>query len=138
MTFLAGKLIGYVFSGDRSGQRPARLLGGTKGSLVVDGYTGYNDVTDIDGRTGAGCWSPARLYLFRALEQAPEARALDMILALFRVERDVNVLHSLVQTAERHGINPLAYLEDVLMLVQTLPAARIEELLPDHWKPPDV
>jgi transposase len=87
-TFLASKLVAYVFSGDRSGQTPSRLLGGTAGSLVVDAYTGYNDVTDVDGRTRAGCWSHARRYLFRALEQAPEARdALDMILELFRVER---------------------------------------------------
>jgi transposase len=236
-TFLAGKLIAYVFSGDRSGQTPARVLGGTSGSLVVDAYTGYNDVTDVDGRTRAGCWSHARRYLFRALEQAPEARdALDLILELFRVERDAternvfgsvdharmrrarsapvldqiqawmaeqrpkhlpegpmgaalryitnqwkpltvflsdaqipihnnasesalrivalarknslffgheqaarnfSVLYSLVQTAERHGVNALAYLEDVLMRVQTHPAARIDELLPDHWKPPD-
>lgn len=234
-TFLAGKLIAYVFSGDRSGQTPSRLLGGTSGSLVVDGYTGYNDVTDVDGRTRAGCWSHARRYLFRALEQAPEARdALDMILELFRVERDAmersvfgtaehgrirrarsapvldqiqawiaeqrpkhlpegpmgaalryisnqwkpltvflrdpqvpihnnasesalrivalarknslffgneqaarnfSVLYSLVQTAERHGVNPLAYLEEVLMRVQTHPAARIDEILPDRWKP---
>jgi transposase len=236
-TFLADKLIAYVFSGDRSGQTPARVLGGTTGSLVVDGYTGYNDVTDVDGRTRAGCWSHARRYLFRALEQAPEARdALDMILELFRVERDAieqgvfgieeharmrrarsqpvvtqiktwiaeqrpmhlpegpmgaalryisnqwkpltvflddpkipihnnasesalrivalarknslffgneqaarhfAVLYSLVQTAEHHAVNPLAYLEDVLMRVQTHPAARIDELLPDHWKSPD-
>jgi transposase len=88
-TFLAGKLIAYVFSGDRSGQTPARVLGGTVGSLVVDGYTGYNDVTDVDGRIRAGCWSHARRYLFRALEQTPEAReALDLILELFRVEPD--------------------------------------------------
>jgi transposase len=234
-TFLAEKLIAYVFSGDRSGQTPARVLGGTVGSLVVDAYTGYNEVTDVDGRTRAGCWSHARRYLFRALEQAPEAReALDLILELFRVERDAieremfgtdehahmrrarskpvldrietwiaeqrpkhlpegpmgaalryitnqwkpltlfmtdakipihnnasesalriialarknslffgseeaarnfSVLYSLVQTAERHGINALAYLEDVLMRVQSHPAARIDELLPDHWKP---
>ena len=74
-TFLAEKLVAYVFSGDRSGQTPARLLGGTRGSLVVDGYTGYNDVTDVDGRTRAGCWSHARRYFFKALEHAPEARA---------------------------------------------------------------
>ena len=37
----------------------------------------------------ADVWSHARRYLFRALDVAPEARdALDMILELFRVERD--------------------------------------------------
>jgi transposase len=55
-TFLTGKQIAYVFSGDRSGQTPSRVLGGTTGSLVVDAYTGYNDVTDVDGRTRCGCF----------------------------------------------------------------------------------
>jgi transposase len=236
-TFLTGKQIAYVFSGDRSGQTPAGVLGGTKGTLVVDGYTGYNHITDVDGRTRCGCWSHSRRYLFRALEQTPEARdALDLILELFRVERDAihhnlfgtdehlamrrarsqpvldqlrvwidqqkpkhlpegpmgaalryisnqwkpltvfmsdpkipihnnasesalriialarkntlffgnenaahgfSVLYSLVQTAERNAVNALAYLEDVLMRVQSHPAARIDELLPDQWKPPD-
>jgi transposase len=88
-TFLAGKLIAYVFSSDRSGQTPSRILGGTQGSLVVDAYTGYNDVTDVDGRARGGCFSHVRRYFFRALDTTPEAReALDMILELFRVERD--------------------------------------------------
>lgn len=235
-TFLAGKQVIYTFSGDRSGQTPSRLLVGTTGTLVVDGYTGYNEVTAVQGRTRAGCWSHARRYLFKALDQAPEARdALDMILILFRVERDAirqevfgtpthlamrkarsepvierlkawvaeqkpkhlpegpmgaalryitnqwapltvflghpkvpihnnasesalrivallrknalffgnegaarnfSILLSLVTTAERHGLNPLAYIEDVLMRVQTHPAKDVADLLPDRWKPP--
>jgi hypothetical protein len=39
-TFLASKLVAYVFSGDRSGMTPSRLLEGTAGSLFVDAYTG--------------------------------------------------------------------------------------------------
>lgn len=234
-TFLADKQVVYTFSGDRSGQTPSRLLAGTTGALVVDGYTGYNEVTAVEGRTRAGCWSHARRYLFRALDQAPEARdALDLILALFRVERDAlrqevfgtaehhamrqarsapviarlqawvaeqkprhlpegpmgaalryitnqwgpltvflsdpkipihnnasesalrivallrknalffgnedaaanfSILLSIVTTAERHGVNPLAYIEDVLMRVQTHPAKDIADLLPDRWRP---
>jgi len=48
-----------------------------------------------------------------------------------------SVLYSLVQTAERHHVNALDYLEDVLMRVQVHPASRIDELLPHRWKPPD-
>jgi transposase len=33
------------------------------------------------------------------------------------------------------GIDPFAYLRDVLDRVSTHPASRIEELLPDRWKP---
>src|SRR5262245_10064464 len=87
-TFLADKCVAYVFSSDRSGDTPANVLGGTKGTLVVDGYTGYNRVTDVEGRQRGGCWSHARRYLFNALVVAPEAReALDLILDLFMIER---------------------------------------------------
>lgn len=85
-----GQLVLYVFAVDRSGSTPAKILGGTEGTLVVDGYTGYNVVTDPDGRKRAGCWSHLRRRLFEARATAPaEAdHALELIRALFRVERD--------------------------------------------------
>jgi transposase len=87
-TFLSSHQTVYVFSSSRSGDTPKVLLGGTKGALTIDGYTGYNVVTDVDGRDRTGCWSHARRYLFDALPTAPEARqALDMVLELFMVER---------------------------------------------------
>ena len=46
------------------------------------------------------------------------------------------VLMSLVRSCEAVGINPKAYLADVLMRIQTHPNSRIDELLPDVWKPP--
>ncbi len=45
-------------------------------------------------------------------------------------------LYSLVATCEANGVNPEAYLADVLLRVQSHPAARIDELLPDRWMPP--
>jgi transposase len=61
-----GELVLYIFAADRSGQTPAQLLGGTRGILVVDGYTGYNNVTDTEGRARAGCWCHLRRKLFEA------------------------------------------------------------------------
>jgi transposase len=46
------------------------------------------------------------------------------------------MLMSLVATAEACGKNPQAYLADVLLRVQTHPASRIDELLPQNWVPP--
>jgi transposase len=43
------------------------------------------------------------------------------------------MLYSLVASCEANGVNPEAYLADVLLRVQTHPAARIEELLPHRW-----
>jgi transposase len=44
-------------------------------------------------------------------------------------------LMSLCATCKELGIDPFAYLRDVLDRVSTHPASRIEELLPDRWKP---
>jgi transposase len=45
-------------------------------------------------------------------------------------------LYSLIATCEANGVNPAAYLADVLIRVQTHPASRIDELLPHNWPPP--
>jgi hypothetical protein len=44
-------------------------------------------------------------------------------------------LMSLCATCKELGIDPFVYLRDVLIRVSTHPANRIEELLPDRWKP---
>ena len=44
------------------------------------------------------------------------------------------ILFSLTETCHRLGVEPWAYLRDVLDRVSTHPASRIDELLPDHWE----
>jgi transposase len=236
-TFVAGDLIAYRFSATRSGQTAAEVLGGSRGTLVVDAYTGYNRVTDVEGRERAGCLAHVRRRFFDAIGSAPlEAReALELILAVYRVEREAKALgvvggpahlalrqtrsraamarfhdwlvaqqpghpprgpmgsalayalnqweplnrflddaripvdnnrseaalrvaalgrknflfvgdedsgenlaglYSLVMSCEANSIDPIAYLRDVLMKVDTHPASRIDELLPHRWIPP--
>jgi transposase len=45
------------------------------------------------------------------------------------------VLMSLCTTCKEWHVDPFAYLRDVLSRVSTHPHSRIEELLPDRWKP---
>jgi hypothetical protein len=47
------------------------------------------------------------------------------------------ILLSLVQTCRAVGVEPFAYLEDVLRRVNGHPAARIAELLPQNWHKAD-
>ena len=235
-TFRTGKLVTYKFSADRSGQTPRDVLGGTTGTLLVDAYTGYNPVVDVDGRVRAGCLAHVRRKFFDALSAAPEAQqALDLILDVYRVEHkamelgivrtdaharlrkkesraamkrlhawltehngryppkgpmgkaisyalenwdhfqvfldDVHVpvdnnaseralrivalgrknflfvghedagqnlamLYSLMATCEEHGVDPHAYLADVLLRIDDHPNRLIDELLPDLWALP--
>lgn len=42
---------------------------------------------------------------------------------------------SLIQSAKLNGIEPLAYLKDVLNRLPTQPASKVAELLPHRWQP---
>ncbi len=85
-------LISYVFAADRSSETPKRVLGGTRGELMADGYTGYNAVSDLNGRRRSACHAHVRRYFFDAMPTAPEAReVLDLIRELYRVEREAQV-----------------------------------------------
>jgi len=236
-TFLTDEVVAYRFAPDRSGETPLAVLGGTRGTLVVDAYTGYNRVTDVEGRSRSACLAHVRRRLFEALTSRPvEARrALDLILDVYRVEHeakrrgivrtpahlelrqtrgreamdaflawleeykdafppksalgqaisyarnrgdtltrfldDVRIpldnnaseralrivalgrknflfvgnpdcggnlagLYSLVATCDLHDVDPLEYLRDVLLRVDTHPATKVDELLPHRWTPP--
>ena len=236
-TFIADNLIVYRFSGSRSGETPSSVLGDSKGVLVVDMYTGYNEVTSTGKRQRGGCLAHARRKLFDALPYAPEAQlALDLIRDVYVVEHaaraagvlrttrhlqlrqdrsrplmdklrahltdqkplhlpkgpmskaigyilgnwkeltafidDVRLppdnnrseaalrvvalgrknflhvgdedaganiagLYSLVATCAANGRNPLAYLTDVLARIRSHPSDRLDDLLPQNWKPPE-
>ena len=234
-TFIGSGLVLYRYSASRSGETPQRVLGGTTGKLLVDGYTGYNQVCDVVGRERAGCLCHLRRYFFEALGTAPKLarHVLDVIIEIYKIERkaakegilgtdahlqlrqletkplmdglkkwmdeqqplhrpkspiaraigyginqwealtlflsdpalppdnneserrlrlialgrknylfaagdsgaaNLATLMSLVVTCETHGINPEAYLADILIRTQTHPQSRIDELLPPRWK----
>ncbi len=81
-------LISYRYSPSRSGETPVAVLGGTKGFLISDGYTGYNKVTTPEGRERVGCIAHLRRHFFDALQSAPQAKhALDLILEVYKIEQ---------------------------------------------------
>lgn len=234
-TFIADKLIAYVFAASRSGEVPKSVLGDTRGKLQVDGYSGYNVVCIPDGRDRVGCMGHTRRKFFGALETAPEeaATALDFVLQLYEVEylaaerdivgtdehlklrqavmspifekferwlrdqsphhlpqgpmgkaiqyalnqwaelkkvlddaklrldnniaenalriialgrknflfvgneeagRNLATLQTIVATCNANGVNPEAYIKDVLIRVQGTPSSEIDSLLPQNWE----
>jgi len=45
---------------------------------------------------------------------------------------------SLVHSARKNGLDPYAYLKDVLERLPTQPASRVAELLPHQWRPASI
>jgi transposase len=45
-------------------------------------------------------------------------------------------MYSLVATCDLHGVDPIEYLRDVLIRIDTHPATAIDTLLPHRWRPP--
>jgi transposase len=71
----------------------------------------------------------------RALRVAALGRKNFLFVGTDEAGENLAGLYSLISTCEVNGVNPVAYLADVLLRVQTHPASRIDELLPHNWKP---
>lgn len=82
-----GRDIALVFAANRSSETPTRLLAGTDGFLLVDGYSGYNDVANVSTRVRAGCHAHLRRYFVDA--KSPDAQpAIDLVGELYGVEHE--------------------------------------------------
>jgi transposase len=86
--FATDKGILYVYSPSRGGVVPAAVLGTSKGTLTVDGHTGYNLVTRDGRRERGGCWSHGRrgLYEARSYAEAVVEELLELIGELYFIE----------------------------------------------------
>ena len=51
--------------------------------------------------------------------------------------KNIAGLFSIVASCVLNGINPVEYITDVLERISDHPASRIDDLLPDRWRPPD-
>lgn len=63
----------YDYKQTRAGKHPAHFLADFNGYLCVDGYGGYNKVSDV---TLVGCWAHARRKFTEALQALPESAEL--------------------------------------------------------------
>jgi len=98
--FLTRAFVAYVFSPSRSGQTPSLVLGSTTGTLVVDAYSGYNQVCTPEGRERAGCLAHMRRKLFDASSKVPAMQeGLDLILEVYLVEHEAKALGIVRQPA---------------------------------------
>ena len=72
----------------------------------------------------------------RALRTCALGRKNFLIVGTDEAGENLAGLYSLIATCEANGVNPVDYLADVLLRVQTHPASRIDVLLPHNWTPP--
>ena len=80
------------FRPGRGRDGPTGFLGDYAKTLIIDGYTGYDEVCEKNGIRRAGCWAHARRYFKEALDTGARESVLVLrpINRLFRIERAVN------------------------------------------------
>ena len=80
------------FRPGRGRDGPTNFLGDFAGTLIIDGYSGYDQVCEANGIRRAGCWAHARRYFKEALDAGSKKAALVLrpIGRLFWLERAVN------------------------------------------------
>ena len=70
-----------------------------------------------------------------ALCEAPHKRKNWLFIGSELAGQRAAVVMSLVQSAKLNGLEPWAYLRDVLARIHSHPSKRIDELLPHRWRP---
>jgi transposase len=81
----------YNFCPGRGAQYPVEFLKGWDGTLLCDGYAGYDKTLALGQRCYAGCWAHARRKfdeLFKANASEVAAQAIRRIACLYRIEAD--------------------------------------------------
>jgi transposase len=88
------------FRESRGRDGPRGFLGAWKGTLLTDGYSGYDEVVARNGIVRAGCWAHAR----RKLKEALDAGTREAALVLVHVQRLFRIERALKWRAERDGL----------------------------------
>ncbi len=57
----------FEYDPSRGAEVPSRLLDGINGTLQADGYSGYNQVCEVNDITRIGCWDHARYKFIDAV-----------------------------------------------------------------------
>ena len=100
------------FRTSRGRDGPKTFLGEWTGTLIADGYTGYDEVVRVNEIVRAGCWCHARRKLKEALDAGSESVAplLALVQELFAIERPIN---ERALAGEIDGIQQLELRRDV-------------------------
>ena len=98
----------FIYSASRSGDVVEPYLKNFEGTLLTDGYSGYDRLCQTYPQiTHAQCWTHSRRYFIKSQDAESEAakEALGCISALYKVEDDI-------RKTELQGQDILAYRQD--------------------------
>ena len=70
----------------------------------------------------------------RALKVVATGRRNFMFVGHAEAGQNIAGIYSLIATCEVNGVDPAAYLADVLLRIDQTPADRLDDLLPQNWK----
>lgn len=90
-------LVKFTLSRSRHG--PKKMLGKWGGTLIIDGYTGYDEVSRENGIRRAGCWAHAR----RGFKQAVDLKIQDAESVLVHIQRLFWLERAMKRRVESHG-----------------------------------
>lgn len=99
----------FEYQPDRKAINPQKFLKNFQGTIISDGYYGYNNICGV---TNAYCWAHARRKFFDALPSDVKndpgtlaKEALDKIADLFRIEKEIAALSAEEKQAKRQEIS---------------------------------
>ena len=96
----------YEFCVGRGAKYPLEFLKGWSGTLVCDGYGGYDQVMAQERRVSAGCLAHARRKFDELVKDnlSPVGtQAIQRIAALYKIEREIKCLSAEERHATRHS-----------------------------------
>jgi transposase len=105
--YRAGPKVAFDFRMDRCRDGPTNYLASWRGLLQTDGYSGYNEITRLNGLTRAGCWAHAR----RKVKVAVDLKAPHSVELMALVQRLFHLESLLHQGAEKRAYSRAQYLE---------------------------
>lgn len=95
----------YRFEPTRAGEVIRETLAGYTGSVMADGYVGYNRLGKMTGIVLANCWAHVRRKFFDCQENFPEqsVEILDLVDELFAIERKAKSFEELKSLREKES-----------------------------------
>jgi hypothetical protein len=112
-------------------QRPDVLPKSPMGEAL--GYA-LNNWAALVRHTGAGFLAIDNNAAEREMKRVAIGRKNWLTVGSPRGGQTAALLFSLTSTCQRLGVEPWAYVQDVLMRLPRAPAGRLGDLLPDHWQ----